>query len=210
MSHFSETLTSLMGLEKITQIELAQSTGISRSILSRFANGRLSPTRAMLVRLCASISTDSSRRVSLLISHLRDEAAATHNAGITAADYKIEATEPSDQQPFVLPFWLQATFGTLRDQAMRDDPVGRELRGLLDHLAGMILAGQAELADRRQQAPDLELLVAEDPAPYGVTPATAEPIPPSGKVLHPHPVEAAMEKAKSQRRAIAAPKPHKT
>jgi transcriptional regulator with XRE-family HTH domain len=164
MSHFGETLTALMELEKVTQLELAERTGISRSILSRFCNGHLTPTRDMLVRLCSDISTDSARRAKLLVAHLRDEADAAHAAGISEQDYIIDTASDDDASGFVVPLSLQATFQTLRDAAVRDDSTGHEVRLTLEHLARWLMITAAELADARSRYPEpklLELSVAE-------------------------------------------------
>jgi transcriptional regulator with XRE-family HTH domain len=162
MSHFGETLTALMELEEITQLDLAESTGISRSILSRFCNGHLAPTRDMLARLVNAISDDRDRRLELLLAHLRDEAAVGVSAGIAPENYVIaRATSESEM---VVPLHLQATFHTLVQEASRPDRP--EVRELLESVVNMILAGKAETADAAARAPiPFEPLVAEGKTP---------------------------------------------
>lgn len=162
MSHFGETLTALMELEEITQLDLAESTGISRSILSRFCNGHLAPTRDMLARLVNAISDDRDRRLELLLAHCRDEAAVGLSAGIAPENYII--ARATAEPEMVVPLHLQATFHTLVQEASRTDRP--EIRELLESVVNMILAGKAESADARTRPPiPFEPLVAEGKAP---------------------------------------------
>lgn len=155
MSHFGEALTALMGMEEITQLDLAESTGISRSILSRFCNGHLAPTREMLARLVTAISDDRNRRLELLLAHARDEVeAGSIGAGIAPENYVI--ARAADDTGIVVPIHLQATFEVLVNEASRPDR--SEAREVLDALAHMILAGKAEAADSRIRYPEPRLV----------------------------------------------------
>src|SRR4051812_39520046 len=137
MSHFSETLSGLMELEGHTQAQMSERSGIDRPTISRFCNGHMVPTREMLGRLCAAISTDVERRVELLLAHVQDEAEAGANAaGISPRDFLISRRPIDGSSPVVVPFPLQATFSVLIDEASKSNR--RELMDVLEGLVQMI------------------------------------------------------------------------
>lgn len=146
MSHFSETLSGLMELEGHTQVELAELAGCDRPSISRYCNGHLVPTREMLARLVAAVSTDVTRRIHLLLAHLRDEAeAGSRGAGISPHDYVISPQSNESSPLLVVPFQLHAIFSILIEEASKSKRP--ELLDVLEGLSEMILSHRAELAD---------------------------------------------------------------
>jgi predicted transcriptional regulator len=154
MSHFSETLNTLIETEGINQTILAESSGVDRPTINRYCKGELAPTRKMLAQIVAAISKDQGSRVELLLAHLHDEAAAgSELAGFDARHYVIKPVSQLPDNAVQVPFGLISDFQILAEEAS----LHPDVRALLSGTAEMLLRHRAELADNSQ------LSIAEPP-----------------------------------------------
>jgi transcriptional regulator with XRE-family HTH domain len=137
VSNFSETLTTLMKVERRTQLDLESASGVDRATISRFQNEQRLPDRRQLSRLLVAISGDRDRRLQLLLSHLRDEATAGIPAGIDSRHFVLRAVDEN------VPDGLGADLVLLAEEAEKQ----ADIRRLLSDLAHMVLRHRATLQD---------------------------------------------------------------
>jgi transcriptional regulator with XRE-family HTH domain len=128
MSHFTDCLFELLAAEKMTQGALAEASNVERSTVSRIAAGR-PPSRGQLAALCSAISQDRSRRVKLLLAHLRDEAESVHRvARLDARHYVIASSDAVEAQHVQVPAHLYDDICLLVDEASQHDDLCSILR----------------------------------------------------------------------------------
>lgn len=143
-THFGETLSHLMQMEKLTQNALAESSGIDRPSISQYINGELAPSRTRLPLIVRAISSDRARRIALLMAHLRDEAAAgAAGAGFDERHYMISPTPDADPNMVAVPFGLVSDFQLLAEECAAH----ADVRELLQQFAQMIMRHRAEISD---------------------------------------------------------------
>jgi transcriptional regulator with XRE-family HTH domain len=143
MSHLSETLATVLALEGMSQSELAARVKTDRGTISRFCNGRLSPTRDMLARLVAAVSERKERRLRVLLAHLQDEAAAC--ACLVPTDYVIAPASAKNATAAGVPVAMQESMRVLLRAVASGGHA--ELCELLKSLAGMVAAHEARLRE---------------------------------------------------------------
>ena len=144
MSHFTDTLQALMALHQppLTGVVLSARTGISRASISRLLDDQ-EPSLDHVARFCASISSERTARVELLIAHLRDVVAAAAVAGIDERHVTVRAA--SD---FSAPSLLSADLQLLAEECAKHD----DIRALVADLARMVIRHRAELIDANMYA----------------------------------------------------------
>jgi transcriptional regulator with XRE-family HTH domain len=138
VSAFATTLDSLMEIEILNQDQLSRASGVDRTTISRILRDERSPTREILGRLVAAISTDRERRLELLFAHLRDEAAACIGAGITDSHFVLQSRQPTGESG-----GLGADLELIAREAARHDDV----RETIVDLARMLRRHAAEVLD---------------------------------------------------------------
>ena len=75
MSFFTETLRDILGRTGLSQVQLAEASGVNSSVLSRLLTGTREPMADQVAAVCVGLGADANVRAELALAFLRDQAA---------------------------------------------------------------------------------------------------------------------------------------
>lgn len=161
MSHFSSTLQTAISALGLTLREVASTTGIDHSILSRLVTGERSPSRSNLSALFTGFSSDTMLGHDILFAHLRDEAEA---AGLPADKLLLRIASEAPAWADILSPGLCSDLDLLAQEAATSP----DFAALITDWATVIRSHHLALEQKVYPFPDRKpaLAVAEAAAPY--------------------------------------------
>jgi len=156
MTHIAITLQSLLSIRDMTQIRLAELTGIDRPSMSNYCNGKKRLTSGRLVQIALHLTETQGERAELIISYLKDELRSLSALGVGESDILIRPVRGEGGEGLVVPLRLRPVFTALLSGVT--DPEASDLRDLLGSLAHLISAQGAATAEAALDAVDTEIV----------------------------------------------------
>lgn len=108
MSSFSETLRDLLEQTGLKQAHLADTSGVDKTLISRFLSGVKEPSPDQVAALCVGLGCDPETRARLLVAYLQDKAAPVlARGGIDDRHVVIAARDSLKAEGLAEPGWWE-------------------------------------------------------------------------------------------------------